>query len=321
MASVVYNRDRLIREFFKDPKHPMRNVTLFRKNYRVPLSEIVEIRIWKIGDVVKATGIPPHIKILLENEANKESIERMGEAMKVLTKSIEDMHASIMGGSKRGIRNRMIIEEEEEEGRRGTTSRAVRDIIEMEETGEEVRKESSISSENREVMKEQSLVHLTEGKLSRIPPDYVIPGGNLKTAWIRYFCWDGQIPPLREITGKELCRKYSSTFSKYKSIKEGIIAEAKKQKVWSGIPKDEITAGRILNRIRMNRIIPMKTRRNSPRRVDQLSWITLAHSYYVIHKEEMRVRRKEKEREEREGVVRVEEEEEEMIDDILRMEE
>ena len=102
---------------------------------------------------------------------------------------------------------------------------------------------------------------------------------------------------------------------------EGIIAEAKKQKVWSGIPKDEITAGRILNRIRMNRIIAMKTRRNSPRRMDQLSWITLAHSYYVKHKEEMRVRRKEKEREEREGVVRVEEEEEEMIDDILRMEE
>lgn len=62
-ASVIHHKDWLISNHPRN--HPLFLTTLFRERFERPLSEMVECRNWKPGDVMRATGIPPHAEILL----------------------------------------------------------------------------------------------------------------------------------------------------------------------------------------------------------------------------------------------------------------
>jgi len=120
--------------------------------------------------------------------------------------------------------------------------------------------------------------------MTRLPPDFTLPSGNLQTAWVCYLCWDKErgIPPLRAVFGGEMKRSLSGKFSMYKKLMEAIIAKAKEQNVWVE-PKDPASAIDILNRVDTSEIIPRTTPSKRQRRIDQLRWTTLANGCY-FHK-------------------------------------
>ena len=117
--------------------------------------------------------------------------------------------------------------------------------------------------------------------MSRLPPDFKLPRGNLQTAWISYCCWDKRkkIPPLRAVYGREMNRKLTSRFTRFCKLMEAIVNQAKTQNVWKE-PEDEKSALDILRSVNLSAVIPPKTRTNRQRRLDQLSWSTLANDYY-----------------------------------------
>jgi len=122
--------------------------------------------------------------------------------------------------------------------------------------------------------------------MSRIPPDFKLPRGNLQTAWICYCCWDKRrgIPPLRAVYGKELQRKLTSRFTRYTKLMEAIRNQAIHQNVWKE-PDDEIAAVDILRKVDLSTIVPSTTRyARRQRRLDQLSWSTLAKDFYDRHR-------------------------------------
>ena len=121
-------------------------------------------------------------------------------------------------------------------------------------------------------------LYLSNGRLSRLPPDFVLPRGSLQSAWVRYFCWDSkkQTPPLRAVFGREMARRLSSRFARYKKLMEAIMDQAKLQSVWPAGPEDENSAMQILRQVDLSAIIPSSTRTRRVRRLDQLSWSTLA---------------------------------------------
>jgi len=62
-ASVIYHMEWLKTNLEFD--HPLFSIDLFRIVAERLFSEMVEYRNWKPGDVLRATGVPPHVHILL----------------------------------------------------------------------------------------------------------------------------------------------------------------------------------------------------------------------------------------------------------------
>jgi len=130
-----------------------------------------------------------------------------------------------------------------------------------------------------------SLFLTTKGKMTRTPSNFILSRGNVKSAWLRFCCWDrsNKIPPLRAVFGSELERKFSSRFTRYRKLMEAIMNEAKDIGVWIE-PENAIEAREILNKVDLNKIIPFTTRTHRTRRLDQLSWSTLAKYFCFSRK-------------------------------------
>ena len=65
----------------------------------------------------------------------------------------------------------------------------------------------------------------------------------------------------------------------YKKLMDAIIAEAKLQNVWFE-PHDTDSAVALLERIDTSNVIPILSPKGRRRRIDELSWLTLAKGCY-----------------------------------------
>ena len=159
-ASVIYHMDTLKERFFKDG-HPILLKRIFSKTYEKPIRELVEIREWKEGEGIKASGIPPHISIMKELKGYKESNEKMKREMKRMKSEIERMEG-MMEEMMRIMKGRR----EEEEEYIDETGRIEEGIEEEEEEEEE---EEGIEEEG---MEEESLgcigISRGEGNIGRM---------------------------------------------------------------------------------------------------------------------------------------------------------
>jgi len=127
-------------------------------------------------------------------------------------------------------------------------------------------------------------------KMSRIPPDFKMPVGNLEKAWVHYCCWDDQnnIPPLRAVYGHELKRSLSPSFASYRALMDAIAKKAEEQGIWVETT-DPVVAKDILNRVDLSDIIPMVTPTGRKRRLQQVRWNTLVNDFYAKRKQSQEV--------------------------------
>ena len=110
--------------------------------------------------------------------------------------------------------------------------------------------------------------------------------GNLQTAWVSYCCWNDQenLPPLRAIFDRELSRSLSARFASYRTFMEAIVQKAVEQNVWQE-PTDSSVAKEILRNVDLSGIIPTKTPKGHPRRLEQLRWTTLVNDFYAMRQQ------------------------------------
>ena len=223
MTCVVYHLETLKREYFKPYRHPMRNCTIFWNRYRVELREIVEIKKWKEGEIVKATGIPPHIGMIEEERAGVERIKGIEERIKRIEGMIERMSCqmnrierNIIEGE--GVIDGGMIRMEEIKGMiEGSLHKEIESMREgmIEESGRRRRSKSRRRRGRSRRRRRIAMVQVREGRFSRLPEGYEIPKESLMNAWIQYFLLSGdneEIPPLGEIQGKEFSRKGASRY-------------------------------------------------------------------------------------------------------------
>jgi len=263
-ASVIYHIEWLKRNL--EFGHPLFANDLFRILPDRPFSQMVECRTWKPGDVLRATGIPPHVLLLLHSSELAEAQKKIPDAVtEKFIQVLEDRNQLVRNATKEDLENLLTDCFQKALGLNRAESQQ---NAQPQQTGAiQVNRAELYTSENKRV--------------SRIPPDFKLPCGTLQTAWVAYCCWDDQnnIPPLRAIYGHELSRKLSARFASYRTLMEAIIQKAEEQGIWVK-PTNCIVAKQILNSVDLSEIIPTKTPKGRPRRLDQLGWTTLANDYY-----------------------------------------
>jgi len=75
----------------------LRKIPVFRRNYGLKsLREILEIRIWRPGDVVKATGIPPHACLIGRMNKMEKDMKELECNMSIMMESQRVMMETMM---------------------------------------------------------------------------------------------------------------------------------------------------------------------------------------------------------------------------------
>lgn len=88
LASVVYHREFLRATMHKD--HPLFFTTLFRTNKVNSLAPLVVCRLGRPSDKITATGIPPHVTLLLKIKAMTDSVKDILPAIAEIPKQVVD---------------------------------------------------------------------------------------------------------------------------------------------------------------------------------------------------------------------------------------
>jgi len=265
-ASVIYHMDWLRQNL--PPDHCLFSTALFTKNLTDGKSDMVTCSTWKPGDVLRASGIPPHVFVLLHTRHVAETVDALPDRV---AHSIDQMLDERQG-------DRQVTSEDI----KNCVSQAFTQTLQALGYNPLPREQQQHVEQPRQSLPQQ--LYLTEkNRFTRLPPDFSLPSGTVKTAWICYFCWDTNkgIPPLRAVHGIEMRRSLASRFTRYKKFMEAIVSLAKEQNVWEE-PKDLSHALKVFDRIDWSQLFPATSPKNRVRRFDQLSWSTLANDYYKI---------------------------------------
>jgi len=262
-ASVLYHVDWLKSNL--DDDHPLFSTELFRIDFGRPLNQLVECRNWRPGDVLRATGVPPHVQIML----NATEIMNYSKTIPdlVCTKVVEQLED----------RNQLFRNASREEIQQMITS-CFQNALGMPQNAERQIAQPVVAKNGH-----PKFYYSAPTKASRIPPDFKLPTGNLQKAWVAYCCWDDQknIPPLRAVFGHELERRHSARFASFRTLMEAIVMKAIEQNVWVD-PTDPVVAKNVLERVDLSEVIPTKTATGRPRRLDQVRWTTLVNDFYAL---------------------------------------
>ena len=241
---------------------------------------------------MNVTGIPPHIGIMIELDSLTQSLKALPNSLtETLGEYIEQRSVASRPVTKDEVRT-VILEALDNFWQRMNTPPDKGSAEEDESHSQE--NPSDDSSSNFVCPKEQPL-YVTNGKMSRLPSNFILPSGNLYAAWMSYLFVDKSegTPPLRAVFGSEMPRKLGPSFSRYKHLMEAIIEQARKQGIWNE-PKNPTDASAILDKVDLTAIITTDAAKKRPRaRFDLLSWTTLAQEYYLSHRPEKRQRKDE----------------------------
>jgi len=268
-ASVIYHMQWLSDNL--PPDHCLFSTALFSSDFGEPLSDLVECHTWRPGDIIKATGIPPHVSITLHTIALTEAVsslpERVSRSAQEFIDSQPDrpLSAERVGSIVREACDRLF--------------ERLQHAHERQQEPQQQRRDSA----NRARVPLLQLYVTKNGKFSKLPPDFRLPRGNLKTAWEHYCCSDEArgIPALRSVNGFEMDRKLSTLFTRYRKLMDAIYRKAVEQNVWEEPPASREVANNILNSIDLSEILPFHVcAHRGSKRLDELSWITLSNDLY-----------------------------------------
>ena len=258
-ASVLYHFEWIQQQL--PPDHPIFSSALFTSNFEGSLHEMVEVPVWKPGNVIRATGIPPHIELMVSMKQVVDSVDALPDKLNTALDQRMQENPGFLGHASANQVKTLIVN-------------TVDEVLKLQRNAMEVEPVAAVPVRVRY----PKLYYSEEGKMTRIPPNFTLPKGPLKNCWNRYCCWDEtkDIPPLRCVSGRELDRKMSSKFSKYKKVMRLIEVTARKQGVWEE-PNNPETAAKILMDVKLDKVFsPVSKNKRRRRRLNQLSWLTLS---------------------------------------------
>ncbi len=264
-ASVVYHEEWLRNNL--PAEHPIFSSALFTTDFGVPFSDMVECHTWTPGDPFQATGIPPHISLLVNMTQLSESMQRMPERVtEAIERRLLERGPFLGNASADQVKSVMV------DALKEVMNNHFRNVLIQ---------PAAASPAETQIKLPPLFCH--NGKYSRLPEDFRLPSGPLSLAWTRYFCWDTKnlLPPLRAVYGHELKRALASRFARYKRLMEMIVRQAQIQGVWKEPdPMNKKSALEALAAVDLSQIFPALSNQGRERRLIQLSWITFSNELY-----------------------------------------
>ena len=143
---------------------------LYATHFDIPFREMVECHTWSPGDVMKATGILPHVSLLLSMSELMKCMNDMPDQIKQWLNQGLQMHEHFLRCASADKVKAVMVE-------------ASQEVIGRKEADESERSAAAVVP-----IKYPPLFLSNENKLTRIPPNFKLPRGPLHTAWARYFC-------------------------------------------------------------------------------------------------------------------------------------
>jgi hypothetical protein len=238
LASVVYHRQ-FLRETLP-AKHPLFFTSLFRTNKLALLAPFIQCRLGQIDDPIQATGIPPHVTVLLRMNDIERKLDQVVPAMTNLQSSIVD-----------GITN---VLEERAIGAGTVTRDGLQEMLHdlLVQTGVTTLKEDLLRQCNGMGQSSAPAVEETQtqviigneqalpvfhygGRFYLVPQDFHLPKGNGLIAWQYWCCGDPskQWPPFRRLKQADMppgnARK---RFSDFKFLMEKVQAKVVAEGRW-----------------------------------------------------------------------------------------
>ena len=269
-ASVIFHMNWL-RDHLPE-NHCLFYTALFVTEFGVPLSDLVECHTWKPGDILKATGIPPHVSITLQTTALTQAVAALPE---VVTRSLQEFVESQPSRPLTVERVGSIVTD--------ACNNLFERLQNVRDHPPQQQQQQQLGGPAPRIRVPMQLYLTPSGKFSRLPPDFRVPNATLKAAWEFYCCGDDakDLPPLRSVNGFEMDRKCCSLFTRYRKLMDAIYRKAVEHNIWQEPPANRIVANDILNAIDLSEIIPFHVRDHRPgKRLAELSWITLSNDLY-----------------------------------------
>ena len=168
-ASVIYHMDWLRHNL--EAGHPLFSTELFRIAADRPFSEMVECHEWRQGDVMHATGIPPHVTSLVKEDEMLKRLENMPRlVVPAVIQELESRNLLLTGPSK----------EELERSYSAVFSNVIEKYLgaDAREILSERVQANLAQSQAASAPSTHPRLYLTEkNKMTRIPPDFNLPCG------------------------------------------------------------------------------------------------------------------------------------------------
>ena len=278
LASVVYHYEWLCEILHRE------NVVLYsalfqnldRLRY---LKQLVILEKKSFGNI-RATGIPPHVSSLVQNELLRQTMLGLQDFVKssnkeTVTEIIRFLQEQAIGlGAVTEARLQDVL---------AKTVQSAFDTSKFNEIMEEIQAQKRREIESN-IQTQSSAPTGWFASGARKYKHYLDFRGTLTVALQHWCCGNPSrnIPPLRKIKSKKLPRKKHRLYNNFKFMMLMVESEAKRQKLW----KDNLSpaeAADILTKTRHVLKIPDKTPKGRKRRLDQLMWTTCARIVREFH--------------------------------------
>jgi hypothetical protein len=235
------------------------------------LKTYVKCRIAKENDVMRPTGVPPHVSILGQMHGMLATLNDLPQ--KINSGLIEILEERAIGAgavTRDGLLELLNI--------------ALRDagVIRLVERMEN----PSDSSESSEALNVE--LFLVDGSYRRVPADFTIPGIDCMLAYQLWWCGNPSknYPAHKIIAPKDIIgRTQQKRFSEFKTLMSIYDAEAERQGLNIAVGMSVSEVNQVFDQVKGVVQIPDVTAKNRKRRVAQLDWRTVLN----IHRKSRRI--------------------------------
>jgi len=262
LASVVYHKEFLYGTC--NPKHPLFHNVLFTTDLSSTLFKKVKCHIGTSNDLIKCTGIPPHVHTLIAMENMSSHLQKLIPAIKevapdtaqLITKVLEDRAIGA------GTVTKDCLEE------------AISTALIKSGILEKINRDHPDVHNLAPAVQSEQVCFTWGGKLHAFPEDFTLPKGNAFIAWQQYCCGDSRrkILPLRRLTSHDLRQSQKKRFYDFLFLMNQLKNGLKEKNLWK---EGELTieeANSLFPTAFASLNIPKETHKNRRRRIDQIQW-------------------------------------------------
>ena len=216
LASLVYHRDYLRETLPRE--HPLFTNILWTSSAMLSqLSQIVDCRLFKTGDPISATGIPPHVSILVEVREAAEELKKIPAQLTELGTSI--VSSVITELNDRALQAHAVTPSQLSHVLEAHFARISERIEQL--RGGDVPRVDPASNQSGSSLPSHSPSYVWGGQFHQLPEDFRLPKGTPQTA-LSFWCLGSPsagIPPLRLVNPSDFSRKQSRRrFSDFKFL-------------------------------------------------------------------------------------------------------
>ena len=279
IASLVYHHQYLVDTLPRN--HPLLSTYLFRnEDLYNELKVFVRCELPNSGNALTATGVPPHVSILLQM---KEMCDSLKKNIQIQNENVE----KIINGVMEKLEEKAVgLGTVTQSGLTEALMKCLEDAGVMRIVRNIENPPAPAAVSRSTAVRDTTPVYCWGGKLHNFPKEFTFPKCGVLEAW-RYWCVGDELrgyPPLKRLTPEELSTKnLRKRLSDFKFVMNKIEERAAELQISSASPSEE-EAIQIFNHCSSVLNVPQTSSTGKRRRTGQHTWMTVVDDLRQLSK-------------------------------------